>query len=64
MKISLNWLREFIPLDLNTDQISQILTDIGLEVEGVEEVSSVRGGLEGVVAVSYTHLTLPTKAKV
>lgn len=49
MKISLNWLKEFIHLDLDSENISQYLTDIGLEVEGFEEIESVRGGLKGVV---------------
>lgn len=49
MKISLNWLKTYIDLDLSTEDISDALTTIGLEVEGVEEVESVKGGLRGVV---------------
>ncbi len=49
MKISLNWLKEYIKTDLSAERISQILTDIGLEVEGFETIESIRGGLEGVV---------------
>jgi len=49
MKISYNWLRQYIDTDLNPQQISEILTNTGLEVEGLEEVQSVKGGLEGVV---------------
>ena len=49
MKISYNWLQNYIQTDLTIDEISTILTDIGLEVEGIEEVESVKGGLKGLV---------------
>lgn len=49
MKISLNWLKEFITLDESPEQIAEVLTDIGLEVEKFEEVQSVKGGLKGLV---------------
>lgn len=49
MKISYNWLKNYIKLDVDPDQLSTILTDIGLEVEGMEKYQSVKGGLEGVV---------------
>ena len=49
MKISLNWLRQYIDTELSPQEISEILTNTGLEVEGLEEVQSVKGGLEGVV---------------
>jgi len=49
MHISLNWLREFIHTDLSPTEISTILTDLGLEVEGIEKYQSIKGGLEGVV---------------
>lgn len=49
MKISLNWLKDYINLDLPVDKIAEILTDTGLEVEGVEKIETVKGGLEGVV---------------
>ncbi len=49
MKISLSWLREYIDIDLSVDQISEYLTELGLEVEGVEEVQSIAGGLKGLV---------------
>ena len=49
MKISYNWLKEYINLDTRAEELSVILTDIGLEVEGLEEFQSVKGGLEGVV---------------
>lgn len=49
MNISYNWLKQYIDTPLTAEQISVILTDIGLEVEGLEKIETVRGGLEGVV---------------
>ncbi|HEY0046202.1 MAG TPA: phenylalanine--tRNA ligase subunit beta [Flavobacterium sp.] len=49
MKISYNWLKQFIKLDGTTAEIAALLTDLGLEVEVVENFYSVKGGLEGVV---------------
>ena len=49
MQISFNWLRDFIKTDLNASEISDILTDLGLEVEGINQYQSIPGGLEGVV---------------
>jgi phenylalanyl-tRNA synthetase beta chain len=49
MKISCNWLKTYIPVDIPAVELGEILTNIGLEVEGMEAFQSVRGGLEGVV---------------
>lgn len=49
MKISYNWLNEYLNLTTSTEQTSEILTDIGLEVEKVETVEQVKGGLNGLV---------------
>ena len=49
MKISHNWLQQFIKVDLPIDEIARLLTDLGLEVEGTYPFQSVKGGLEGVV---------------
>ncbi|GAB2705732.1 phenylalanine--tRNA ligase subunit beta [Mucilaginibacter koreensis] len=49
MKISYNWLKEFIHTDKTPEEISQILTGIGLEVETLEKVQAIPGGLEGLV---------------
>lgn len=49
MKISNNWLKQFITTDLKTEKIGEYLTDIGLEVEGIEKYESVKGSLEGIV---------------
>jgi phenylalanyl-tRNA synthetase beta chain len=45
MKISLNWLQDYIETELNHNEIADILTSTGLEVEGVEEFQSLSGGL-------------------
>ena len=49
MKISYNWLKQFIKTDWNSEETAALLTDLGLEVEVVEKFQSVKGGLEGVV---------------
>ena len=49
MKISYNWLKQFIKIDWETEETAALLTDLGLEVETVEKFQSVKGGLEGVV---------------
>lgn len=49
MKISNNWLSKYIKTGLKPSEISPILTDTGLEIEGMEEFVSVTGGLEGLV---------------
>lgn len=49
MKISYNWLKQFIKIDLKSEDTATLLTDLGLEVEVVEKYQSVRGGLEGVI---------------
>ncbi len=49
MKISYNWLKEYLPIDLEPKKVSQLLTDSGLEVEGEEMFQSVKGGLEGLI---------------
>lgn len=49
MNISYNWLKKYINIDLPAEEVGKILTSIGLEVGGIEEVQSIRGGLEGLV---------------
>ena len=49
MKISYNWLKQFIKIDLKSEETATLLTDLGLEVEVVEKYQSIPGGLEGVV---------------
>ena len=49
MNISYNWLKEYVNFDLAPEQVAAALTSIGLETGEVEEVQSVKGGLEGLV---------------
>ena len=49
MKISLNWLRQFVDTDWHSTQISGLLTDLGLEVEGIHDFESIPGMLDGMV---------------
>jgi len=49
MKISYNWIKQFINLKDNSDETSKLLTELGLEVEGVSKFESIKGGLNNVV---------------
>ena len=49
MKISYNWLKQFIKVDWDAEKTGDLLTDLGLEIEGIERYESVKGGLEGIV---------------
>ena len=49
MNISYNWLKNYVNIDKTPNELSLILTDVGLEVEAVEKVQSIPGGLEGLV---------------
>lgn len=49
MNISYSWLKRFLPVQLDPKRVDELLTDTGLEVEGVTEVETIRGGLRGVV---------------
>ncbi len=49
MNISYKWLKEYVDFDLTAQEVADALTSIGLEVDAVEEVQSIRGGLQGLV---------------
>ena len=49
MKISYNWLKQFLQTDWNPEKTGELLTDLGLEVEGIDKVESIKGSLKGVV---------------
>ena len=49
MKISYSWLKEFLKIDLEVEKVGNILTDLGLEVEGIEAFETVKGSLKGVL---------------
>ena len=56
MKISYNWLKEYLDFDLDHNSVSEILTDLGLEVEGISKYESIPGSLKGVVVGKITSL--------
>ena len=49
MKISYNWLQQFLQIDWDAAKTGELLTDLGLEVEGIETKESIKGSLEGIV---------------
>ncbi len=49
VKISYNWLKQFIKIDWDAEKTGELLTDLGLEVEGIESFESIKGGLKGIV---------------
>ena len=64
MKISYNWLREYLPTDKNTSEITAnpqtiagILTSVGLEVESLEKFEEVKNNLEGLIVGEVIHCT-------
>jgi phenylalanyl-tRNA synthetase beta chain len=55
MKVSYNWLKSYLNFDLSPEEVSEILTDTGLEIEKLESFESVPGGLKGVVVGHITE---------
>lgn len=49
MNLSYNWLKKYVSFDASPEELDKLLTDCGLEVEKIERVQSVKGGLEGIV---------------
>lgn len=49
MKVSYNWLKQFIKISRSPEETGELLTDLGLEVEGIQTFQSVKGGLKGIV---------------
>ncbi|QNM86199.1 phenylalanine--tRNA ligase subunit beta [Polaribacter pectinis] len=49
MKISYNWLKQFLQTDWDATKTGELLTDLGLEVEGIETKESIKGSLKGIV---------------
>jgi phenylalanyl-tRNA synthetase beta chain len=64
MKISYNWLREYLDFEMATEQLSEVLTSTGLEVEGYETFETIKGGLKGIVCgqvIDHAKLDQPGK---
>ncbi|MDO8898495.1 MAG: phenylalanine--tRNA ligase subunit beta, partial [Bacteroidales bacterium] len=55
MKISYNWLKQYLPVDLSPEYVSQALTSAGLEVEDIIPFESVKGSLEGIITGKVVH---------
>lgn len=55
MDISYNWLKQYIQTDLQTSRMSEILTAVGLEVEGIRNYETIKGGLEGICIGKILH---------
>ncbi len=55
MKVSYNWIRQFITVAESIEEHTALLTSLGLEVEGVEKFESVKGGLQGIVVGHVTE---------
>ncbi|MEY4659104.1 MAG: hypothetical protein RJB36_870, partial [Bacteroidota bacterium] len=49
MKVSYNWLKKYVQTELGPEELGKVLTDTGLEVEGIEKIEAIQGGLQGVV---------------
>lgn len=49
MKLSYNWLKDYLKCDLSVQQIADAMTSVGIEVDGIEESEQIPGGLAGVV---------------
>lgn len=49
MKISYNWLQQFLQINWEPSKTGELLTDLGLEVEGIETIESIKGSLKGIV---------------
>ncbi|WP_224482719.1 phenylalanine--tRNA ligase subunit beta [Robertkochia aurantiaca] len=57
MKISYRWLKQFIKIDWEAEKAGELLTDLGLEVEGIQKFESVKGSLEGIVTGKVIECT-------
>lgn len=55
MVVSYNWLKDYLRFDLTPEQVSVILTDTGLEVEHIEQVEQIPGGLAGVIVAEVVE---------
>ena len=49
MKVSYSWIKDYLNVDLSPEDCAKVLTDTGLEVEGIQEIQSIKGGLKGLV---------------
>jgi phenylalanyl-tRNA synthetase beta chain len=62
MTISYNWLSEYLPITIEPDKLSRILTSIGLEVESLVPFETIKGGLEGLITAEIVTCYKPPDA--
>ena len=55
MKISYNWLKEYLECDLTPEAVEEALTSIGLEVDSIEQIEEIPGGLKGVIVAEVVE---------
>ena len=55
MKLSYNWLKDYLEFDLTPAQVAEAITSIGIEVDSLEEQEEIPGGLEGVVVAEVVE---------
>ena len=55
MKISYNWLKDYLECDLSPEEVSKALTSIGLEVDSLEQIEEIPGGLAGVIVAEVVE---------
>ncbi len=64
MNISYKWLKEYVDFDLTPQETAEALTSIGLEVGGLEEVQTVKGGLKGLYVGRCSRASLTPTATI
>ena len=55
MKVSYNWLKDYLEMDLTPAQVAEAMTSIGIEVDSLEEQEEIPGGLAGVVVAKVVE---------
>ena len=55
MKISYNWLKDYLECDLAPEAVAEALTSIGLEVDSLEQIEEIPGGLKGVIVAEVVE---------
>ena len=61
MKISYNWLKDYLECDLTPEAVAEALTSIGLEVDSLEQIEEIPGGLAGVIVAEVVECLCPEK---
>jgi len=56
MKISYNWLKNYVDISVSPEQLGEILTDTGLEVEGISKIEAVKGDFKVLLLAKFCHV--------